>query len=201
VKRTRIIFLLIFASGLLITSCAPLVVPHPPPTLTTSPTLTPSPTPIPTLEPATYLVEKCMNMVVPSGLIYPFEWEFEECVDSITVQPDGLFKVNFRWTFTKLGEGELEPNYCITKVSDHGNKNMFMMDDLGKRYDHIEVGKMISIALLCQGDGRIRASTTDYFLFPGVDPEASYLIFFDDDQGLKTAPFTLHDFDIVAPTE
>lgn len=146
-------------------------------------------TPISTPLPTNYPVQKCMSLQIPANVASSFSWEFKECVESVTILGDGSMKVNFVWQYTRLEEGSLHEDQCLTKGSDFQNRNMYMTDDLGNRYDHSEVGTDINIAILC---GAMETNSfSDYFLFPPANPEAKFLIFHDDDQGIQTDSFDI----------
>lgn len=136
-----------------------------------------------------YPVEKCMSQNVPAGVATPFAFEWKECVVSIEVQADGSMKVNFRWEVTRLDTGSLPDGECLTKGSDYQNPNMYMLDDLGNHYTSTDVGTDIGICLL-MGDDET-GSFTDYFQFPPAHPDAKFLVFHDDDQGMQTEPFDI----------
>jgi hypothetical protein len=216
-RNNRLVFLAFFAAGLILSSCGPTQqeleltateiaktfiaeqkqTPSvtPPPTITPRPTLTPYPSATP--EPITYSVGNCMSIEKPASNSIPFKYEMRECVESVSILWDGSMRVNFLWEYTRLSEGELAEGECIVKGPDYLNKNMYMKDDLGNRYDHIDGGEYMGRPVLCEGTGFGSKSNDDYgtissfFLFPAVDPNSGYLIFYDDDQGIQTSPFAI----------
>lgn len=163
--------------------------PTPSATPTATPTEGPTPTPTPTLEPVTYPVGECMSIDRPRSASVPFKYRFSQCVDSVKVLSDGSMRVNFSFTHTRLEPGEFPPGYCLVIGPNYLNKNMYMVDNLGNRYDHTDGGGYINRATMCEKEES--GTITDFFLFPPVVQGAESLVFYDDDQGIQTAPFDI----------
>lgn len=148
-------------------------------TNTLAPTFSPTPedTKTATIEPTRQDVnydfeDKCMQITVytsPKLIIY-------ECVESITIRSDGKMQVNFMW------EVSSDSNEGLAVYPDTGNTNMYLVDNLGNRYDHIETGGDANRTVnLFDGDKKF-----GWFLFPAADPDAAYFIFHDDDNNKQT---------------
>jgi len=64
---------------------------------------------------------------------------------------------------------------------------MYVVDNLGNRYDHIEVGGTAGESRgMSDGD-----TLTGWFEFPPPDPDALYFTFYDDDQGAQLGRIVL----------
>jgi hypothetical protein len=63
-------------------------------------------------------------------------------------------------------------------------QSMFLIDDLGNRYDHLQTGDSASQKFSLV-DGK---SATGWFLFPTPESKAEYFIFHDSDNGIQTPP-------------
>ena len=98
------------------------------PTPSETPTMTPSPTPDRVM-PGNYSGGGCGSADMRQG------GQLEFCVTGVTVNNDGHMFFAVRWTLSNI------PGiYTVTKRSDEGNRNMYLTDNLGKRYDHIAGG-------------------------------------------------------------
>lgn len=66
--------------------------------------------------------------------------------------------------------------------SDTGNTNMYLTDNLGRRYDHIATGGAAALGgALPWGQ---ETTLTGAFVFPPAQPGATGFVFHDDDQGV-----------------
>lgn len=148
-----------------------------------------TPTATSTPRPVSYPIDACMSVEIPPSQDIPFRWEFKECVESITVLEDSSLRVIYRWEYTKIGGENLPEHACLVKYPDYQNRNMYMVDNLGNRYDHTYTPNKTNVDLLC-GNAEYGVYW-DYFLFPPVNTEANYLIFYDDDQNIQTDPFDI----------
>jgi hypothetical protein len=80
-----------------------------------------------------------------------------ECVPSVEVKANGEMQFNFTWAV------DLTDEYpYVRKRSDEGNTSMFLVDNLGNRYDHIQVGGAAAQDVYMH-DGDIAEG---WFLFP-----------------------------------
>lgn len=87
-----------------------------------------------------------------------------------------VFYVSWIHNITRIPRG-----YRVWQPSDAGNRKMYLMDNLGNRYDHISVG----------GDAAhrnaVKVGTTvlrGWFVFPPPRPNATQFTFYDDQQGI-----------------
>jgi serine/threonine protein kinase len=101
-----------------------------------------------------------------------------ECVTRVTVFSDGSMRFDFSWT------ADIEDGLVVTKGSDRDNRNIYLTDDSGFRYDHLGTGGDASRSV----DIRDGETAAGWFLFPVAQPSASYFIFHDDDNHVQTAP-------------
>ena len=95
--------------------------------------------------------------------------------------PDGRLRFDFTWT------ANLVPDAEVLIHSALGNKSMYLLDELGNRYDFLQVGGDAArdIRLIDQQSAR------GWFLFPAPFPGATTFIFKDDDNGIQTLPIIL----------
>lgn len=123
------------------------------------------------IQPGLYTFENlCTWIVLIEGRV-SVRW----CVESVEVRTDGYMKVNVTW------QAILPSTAPIVKYSDVGNTNMYLVDNLGNRYDHVEVGDAAA------HDVRIYAYETvrGWFLFPPARAGATTFTFYDDDQHVR----------------
>ena len=101
----------------------------------------------------------------------------EECVTDVAIRDDGKLLLNFRWEL--VGGSQ---NFAVNIQSDSDNYNMYIVDSLGNRLDHISTGGGTNqdIALKA-GD-----SKEGWFLFPPLSPDAEGFYFVDDDNQVST---------------
>lgn len=108
--------------------------------------------------------------------IYVDEAYADECLWSVEVRDDGRMQLNFRWSAAHVKGTRWD--YLI-KYCDEGNRNMYITDNQGNRYDHVEIGGA------ARGDHKMYEgqSVEGWFLFEPAKPGATAFTFHDDDQG------------------
>lgn len=103
--------------------------------------------------------------------------KLRECVTGILPQSDGSLQVNLYW--------RSEQDYELwQKGTDVGNRNMYITDELGNRYDQLGVNE--------PDPGRRLSTWTNidgWFIFPSFAPQAQCFVFHDDDQRMQSPPF------------
>ena len=100
-----------------------------------------------------------------------------ECVTSIMVQPDGKLQVYFEWKVSSLSS-----TAGIEVQADTDNHNMYLLDNLGNRLDHVGSGDGSDQTVkLYNGQGK-----KGWFLFPQADPTATSFYFVDEDNKLRS---------------
>jgi len=105
------------------------------------------------------------------------------CIVSVDVRAEGQLQFNFTWTAFVEGSGY---DYLI-KYSDQTNHNMYITDDLGNRYDHIETGGEAGREVkIWHGQ-----TVSGWFLFPPAQTGATSFVFHDDDQHVAFEGFVL----------
>ena len=121
------------------------------------------------IQPVTYDYQNaCMEINIP----LQDDAVLEECVTSVTVSNDGKIRINFRW---ELVSGS--PNLGVNIPPDTNNHNMYILDDLGNRWDHISTGGGANQSVtLFIGDKK-----EGWFLFPSLPTESSGFYFVDED--------------------
>ena len=137
-------------------------------TPTPEPTDTPSPSPTPALnQPGFYNVGRCLRYDLKKA-----NYAVTFCILNVVIKHNGNMVFTVNWT------AHLPRNKWIGKQSDQGNKKMYLMDNLGNRYDHFAVGGDAAtyVGML---DGDV---ATGWFEFPKAASGASFFTFHDDDQ-------------------
>ncbi len=117
-----------------------------------------------------YGVGNCVRITADSSRRLGWDW----CVNSVVVVPGQGIRVHTsRTAFTSSG-------YRLDIYSDVGNRNMYLTDNLGNRYDFTTLGGAASRTT------NHRNGTTSYawYLFPFPDSNATALTFHDDDQSV-----------------
>jgi hypothetical protein len=105
----------------------------------------------------------------------------DECVTSLSIEPDGRLKVGFRWQ-ARLSAG----NTVVVEADAQGN--MYLLDDLGRRYDHqLSGGAAIQELILTNG-----LNADGWYLFPRIMDDASRLKFVDADNKIETDWIDFH---------
>lgn len=147
----------------------------PSPTSTETPTITPSPTPNMVM-PGDFGVGGCSSASMSQG------GKLDFCVTGVTVNNDRHMIFNVTWTLSNIPGG-----FTVTKRSDKGNKKMYLIDNLGNRYDHIGGGGGAYDSVPVS-DG---ATISGWFDF-GVPPvEAFTFAFHDDDNKIVIGGISL----------
>lgn len=101
----------------------------------------------------------------------------EECVTGINVNSDGKIQVHFRWEL--IGS---QQNLAVNIAADSNNYNMYIMDNLGNRLNHISTGGGTNQDVtLKAGDYK-----EGWFFFPSLSPDADGFYFVDDDNQVIT---------------
>lgn len=105
-------------------------------------------------------------------------WRF--CVEKV-VATRGMLEYHVCWS------GFGHAHIGLNKLSDDGNKNMYLVDDLGNRYDHVETRGA------ARNDTRLDSQTrvTGVFVFPAPSPDATSFTFKDDEHGVEVGPIRL----------
>lgn len=115
----------------------------------------------------------CMDIVIK---VQP-KTDLTECVTSITVQPDDKLQVNLEWIVTSTSDV-----VGVIVHPDTDNHNMYMLDNSGKRLDHIATGggtdQEVELFNGQQKEG--------WFIFPTPDPSATYFYFVDEDNNVRS---------------
>jgi len=165
-KRNKLIFpvlagiaVVVIVLGLALGSVKP---PPPPP-----------PTPPPPPPPISAQYNACMEVV--SGL--KDKYTLLECVTSVDVNDDGTLRVNFHWELVSAS-----PGVGVTIQADTYNLNMYVLDDLGNRWNHIATGGGTDQTVTLKS-GDIKEG---WFLFPSIPSDANGFFFVDEDNQVRT---------------
>jgi len=146
-------------------------------TITSTPTFTPTETITPTITltltatpaynaPGSYSIGKC-TYFAPAGAPNA---QVTFCVNTVIINDDLTMQFNVRWGIKAGG-------YLVTKHSDTNNYNMYLMDDLGNKYQHIGVGGCAAIDIRWTNEG----DCNGWFLFPPAKTGAKSFRFYDWD--------------------
>jgi hypothetical protein len=135
------------------------------PTPTETSTLTPSPTPE-MVAPGFYYAGGCDSTLINNLM------DLEFCVVSVTVERDRRMIFTVSWTMTGIPHGR-----SVSKRSDSDNRNMYLIDNLGNRYDHIAGGEA-AYQRVGMKDG---VPITGWFRFEAPPEKATTFSFYDDD--------------------
>jgi hypothetical protein len=128
----------------------------------------------------TYWQDKACTFVKFPEDAGPDGWTF--CVDKVVVRTDGAMEFHVRWIGAELYYG------LIDKGSDAGNRNMDVVDDRGRRYDHFETRG--TAAERTRLDDRF-PQAAGAFVFPAPAPGATNFVFRDDDQHVRVEGIAL----------
>ncbi|MEL7645555.1 MAG: serine/threonine-protein kinase [Anaerolineaceae bacterium] len=101
-----------------------------------------------------------------------------ECVTSVDINDDGFMQVNFRWELVSVS-----PAVGVTIQADTNNQNMYVLDDLGNRWDHIATGGGTDQSITLK-PGSFKEG---WFLFPALPSDAKGFFFVDEDNQVRTA--------------
>ena len=105
-----------------------------------------------------------------------------ECVTNVHRMPDGNLRFDFTWT-ANLAPAVKE----VLIYSALGNTNMYLVDNLGNRYDFLQAGGDATLDIKLSD----QQSAHGWFLFPAPVPGATSFTFVDDDNAIRTQPITL----------
>jgi hypothetical protein len=152
-------------------------------TATVTSTLLPSDTPTPEASPTPdqvlpglYGAGGCDNGIVGWGVKY------ELCVISVTVTRERHMIFTMSWTLTNI-----PPSVTVTKESDKNNKKMYIIDNLGNRYDHISGGgEAYATPVMKEG-----VSVMGTFEFSAPPTGAFSFDFHDDNRNLTISNISL----------
>jgi hypothetical protein len=72
----------------------------------------------------------------------------------------------------------MPPDHTMRTHSDVGNRNMYLLDEMGNRYDHIGVSDSASTGYIFTDNNE---TTVGSFIFPPARPGAHTFTFYDDD--------------------
>jgi uncharacterized repeat protein (TIGR01451 family) len=97
------------------------------------------------------------------------------CVTSIQIREDSQMVFNVNWHVSFYVSG-----HYVYKNSDVGNRNMYITDNLGHRYDAVAWGGAAAQQIYFYGP--YPQSADGSFQFPGPAPSATVFTFHDDDQ-------------------
>jgi len=100
-----------------------------------------------------------------------------ECVKSVNINDNGYMKVNFVWKLESVS-----PTIGVTIQADTNNHNMYLLDDLGNRLDHISTGGGTNQSVTLKSGG----TKEGWFLFPALSPDANGFFFVDEDNQVRT---------------
>lgn len=150
-----------------------------PATPTPPPTQTPQPTPTAALlQPGTWTFQDACVLYYPEpGDPLSVQW----CVESIQVRDDGKLWVNVAW-IVDISRSRF--NY-VEKYSDQGKTTMYLTDNLGNRYDFVDLGGAAKDPERVGFPGK---TLRGWFLFPPAQPGAFSFTFHDDDQCMQERP-------------
>ncbi len=101
------------------------------------------------------------------------------CVESVEVNQSGEMKFNISWE-AQIQEGlEVDGQLvdALLKESDIGNTQMYITDDIGNRYDFIDLGGAALEATLIPSGSK----ADGWFQFPPPLDQARRFTFHDDD--------------------
>jgi hypothetical protein len=122
-----------------------------------------------------------VNLCDSAPILLNIEGTVDECVKSVEILTNGYMKFNFSWTV------HLQDVAYVNKHSDRGNTNMYVYDNLGNYYYHVEVGGAADEYIqMYDGD-----TLEGWFLFQPARAGASVFTFRDADQGIKIEPIDL----------
>lgn len=103
------------------------------------------------------------------------------CVQSLWVREDGSIEIAVIWAVNVMAIGDTG-RPPLQMNPDVGNTNMYLVDNLGRRYDHTATGGAAALGgTLPWGQ---ETTLTGAFVFPPAQPGASTFAFHDDDQGV-----------------
>ncbi len=128
------------------------------------------------ISPGIYSINSCVDSSVYAASDGTYIGELTECVPSVEVRADGYMQFNFTWTLDFADD-----SYHINKYDDADNPNMYITDNLGNHYDHVEVGGAAAHTETMYDNEPVEG----WFLFVPAKQSATTFIFHDDDQGIS----------------
>ena len=155
----------------------------PEPTATETPTITPSPTPNMVM-PGTFYTGGCGSTSMSQG------GQLDFCVTGVTVDANRHMIFAVTWRLSNIPGG-----FTVTKRSDQGNGNMYLIDNLGNRYNHTAGGDGAYASVVIT-DGSPVAGWFDF----GQPPVGAFTFdFHDDDNGIVIGGISLYGGSINQP--
>ena len=143
-------------------------------------------------DPGVYSVQKCGLPPVVEQLP---ELRLKLCVETVEVFPEGTMKFNISWT-AQIPQGLVDnsgmPVRSIGKASDVGNRNMYITDDRGNRYDFTALGGAASLEGAAEEE-LIAVGDQNYLVIPDGRTVAGWFLFTPPKEGARL--FTFHDDD------
>jgi hypothetical protein len=136
-------------------------------------------------EPGLYLLHPANCAEIPIETNNGIKTWMDLCVTSVSIETDGNLRFNVAW----IANAE-QPTLTIQKASDEKDTGIYVTDEAGKRYDHIDMGGAAMYDLNFYLDGAIKQG---WYLFPPVNDYASSLTFHDENQGLVVENITLSE--------
>ena len=149
-------------------------------TNTLTPTFTITPTPTQAFNvPGYYAIGNCKIIFYD---LYP-SYAIEFCILAVTIEPNGQMIYNVSWTI------HFHNPVFKTKRSDAGNSNIYLLDNLGNRYDHISAGGGAA------RDTRVMTGETviGWFKFNSAQEGAISFTFYHDDYGFNFSGMSFFD--------
>jgi hypothetical protein len=126
--------------------------------------------------PGTYSTGGCGSIAMSQG------GQLNFCVTSVTVSSDRHMFFNVSWTLSGIPSG-----FTVTKRSDAGNRKMYLIDNLGNRYDHSAGGDGAYDSVVVT-DGSPISGWFDF----GKPPIGAFTFdFHDDDNGIVIGGISL----------
>ena len=125
------------------------------------------------IPPGTYTVNKCRQ--APLYNEGQSVGTLKECIPEVEVWETGYMQFNITWTADLIDEID-----TIIKWTDAEDHNIYLMDNLDNRYDHVQVGGSAGQTTLLY-DG---VPAEGWFLFLPAKENAARFTFYDDDQGI-----------------
>jgi hypothetical protein len=88
------------------------------------------------------------------------------CVTGVTVREDRQMQFDIQYTLAPMEDETSE----VWRESDRDNRNVFLTDDRGGRYEFLEVGGCAAQEMRTQNED---LQCTGWFLFPPAEPDAT----------------------------
>ena len=109
--------------------------------------------------------------------------EMDFCVTGVTVNADRHMIFAVTWTLSGIPSG-----FTVIKRSDEGNRNMYLIDNLGNRYNHTAGGGAAYVSVVVT-DGNPISGWFDF----GQPPVGAFTFdFHDDDNGVVIGGISLY---------